>query len=206
MIDFIVTGTGRSTTKYTAEVLTAAGLPCSHETVCASWTDEYGDDGLWRQAFGGESSWQAAPFLSAMQAEGVKVIHLVRHPVLVASSMVSNRMLVPEPDGSLLPWHEFIVEHLGNRIWRMHPHDRALQFWIEWNRMIGETPDLRWFAPVALPDVDDLAYLLGRRIDLSATASIPKQVNHWREVERLKRRDFTRVIWDEAMDLWRSYC
>lgn len=207
MIEFIVTGTGRSTTKYTAEVLTAAELPCGHEHACSSWMDDYSDDQVWRDAPSGvgESSWQAAPFTDAMQAEGVKVIHLVRHPAEVASSLIGNRMLLPEPEGgALLPWHEFIKAHLGDRLWRLHPHDRALQFWVDWNLLI-KTPDLRWTAPVTGREIDDLAYLLGRRADTSAIDSVSKQVNHWREVEHLKRRDFTQVVWDEAMDLWRSY-
>jgi len=202
VIDFIITGTGRSTTKYTAEVLTAAGLPCGHEHACSSWMDDYSDDQVWRDAPNGvgESSWQAAPFTDAMQAEGVKVVHLIRHPADVASSMVGNNMLT----GELLPWHKFIRAHLGDRPWRLHPHDRALQFWIDWNLLV-KTPDMRWTAPIGGGEILDLAHLLGRRADLSVIESVSKQSNHWREVERLKREDFTRVIWDEAMDLWRSY-
>lgn len=205
MIDFIITGCGRSSTQYTAEVLTAAGLPCGHETVCSSWTDEYGDDGLWRTETGGESSWQAAPFAGAMQAEGVKVIHLIRHPAEVASSLIANEMLcLDSPEASPKPWHNFATTYIGDRFWRLHPHDRALWFWTEWNLLISAA-DLHWTAPINESDIHNLALLLGRRADLSALASISKQVNHRREVERLQQKDFTPVIWDEAMDLWRSY-
>lgn len=188
---------------WTAQALTAAGLPCAHEAACSSWTDEYGDDGLWRTASGGESSWQAAPFAREMQEAGVKVVHLVRHPAEVASSLIANRFLLPREDG-LLPWHRFVAEHIGDRIWRLHPHDRALQFWTDWNKQI-EQPDLRWLVPVDRFDVDDLGRMLGQVVNLHRINAVPKTVNHRREVERFNETHFTRVIWDDAMDLWRSY-
>lgn len=205
MIGFVITGCGRSGTMWAAEALTAAELPCTHEHSCSSWTDDYGDDQIWRDtpASLGESSWQAAPFVGEMQRAGVPVVHLVRHPVEVASSLVSNQMLLPV-DGELKPWHKFLSAHIGDWIWRLHPHDRALQFWTDWNRLI-EQPDLRWLQPVDVFDLDALSRRVGRQIDVHKAARVPRTVNRRADVDRLERRQFTDSIYDDAMDLWRSY-
>jgi hypothetical protein len=205
MLDFVVTGTGRSGTMWAAKALKAAGLPCMHETWCSSWTDTYGDNGDWRYApfGGGESSWQAAPFVGEMQAAGVRVVHLVRDPIKVASSLVGNKMLLPV-DGEPLPWHRFIEAHIGDHIFRLHPHDRALRFWTEWNKQIAE-PDLRWLQPVLDSNVVDLGRLLGQIVDTTEMDTVPTDTNRWSPVKELQRRDFTQVVYDEAMDLWRSY-
>lgn len=205
MIDFVITGTGRSGTMWAAKALTAAGLPCAHEHSCSSWEDDYSDDQVWRDMPGGlgESSWQAAPFVGAMQRAGVPVVHLVRDPIEVASSLVANEMLLPVDD-TPLPWHQFIAAHIGDHIFRLHPHDRALRFWTEWNKQITE-PDLRWLQPVLDSNVVDLGRLLGRIVDTTEMDTVPTDTNRWSPVKGLQRRDFTQVIYDEAMDLWRSY-
>lgn len=205
MIAFVITGTGRSGTMWAAEALTAAGLPCAHEHSCSSWDDDYGDDQVWRDMPGGlgESSWQAAPFVGAMQRAGVPVVHLVRHPIEVASSLIGNNMLQPIL-GEPLPWHRFIEAHIGDHIFRLHPHDRALRFWTEWNRQI-EQPDLRWLQPVTWVDFRHLGRLLGRVVDFHQIDKVPTDMNRWSPVTRLQRRDFTQAVYDEAMDLWRSY-
>lgn len=204
MIEFVITGTGRSGTKWAAQALTAGEIPCAHEQACSSWMDDFSDDQVWRDAPRiGESSWQAAPFVGEMQAAGVPVVHLVRHPIEVASSMVSNRMLVPGEDG-ILPWHQFITAHIGDWIWRLHPLDRALQFWTDWNKQI-KTPDLRWIVPVDDRDLDALSRRLVRPVDVHKAYMVPPTINHWRDVDRLEARQFTQSIYDDAMDLWKSY-
>lgn len=210
MIDFVITGCGRSGTMWVAEALTAAELPCAHEHFCSSWTDDYGDDQIWRDAPSGvgESSWQAAPFVGEMQAAGVPVVHLVRHPIEVASSLIANRMLLPvqvsEERWELKPWHQFLTTHIGDWVWRLHPHDRALQFWTDWNKLI-EKPDLRWLQPVDMYDLDALSHRVARPIDVHKAAQVPRTVNSRRPVDRLLPQDFTSSVYDDAMDLWKSY-
>jgi hypothetical protein len=110
-------------------------------------------------------------------------------------------MLAPGP---VVPWHHFIEAHIGDHLWRLHPHDRALRFWIDWNKQI-ETPHLRWHMPVGAREFDGLARLLGRQFDPYQVEKVPKDVNHWKPVTRLDRKDFVESIYDEAMDLWRFY-
>jgi hypothetical protein len=206
VIEFVITGTGRSGTMWAAQALTAAGLPCAHEFTCSSWMDDYSDDQIWRTSppgLLGESSWQAAPFVEEMQAAGVRVVHLVRHPMEVASSLVANEMLLPVHGGPL-PWHRFIEAHIGDHIFRLHPHDRALRFWTEWNMQIKQ-PDLRWDQPVTWAEFADLGHLLGRDVDYHQIDSVPTDTNRWSPVKQLQRRDFTQAVYDEAMDLWGSY-
>lgn len=70
---FLITGCGRSGTKYTARLLSAAGVPCGHEVAC-------GPTGF--VGFGdatGESSWFAGGYLDQLP-DDVVIVHQVRHP------------------------------------------------------------------------------------------------------------------------------
>lgn len=81
---FVVTGCARSGTGYTAALLTRLGLPCTHEAVFNPYTvtpPEIPDNQ-------GEASWLAVPFLRELP-EGTTVLHQVREPIAVISSLVS---------------------------------------------------------------------------------------------------------------------
>lgn len=70
---FLITGCGRSGTKYTALLLGAAGVRCGHEVACTPTGFQGFGDAV------GESSWFAAGYMDQMP-DDVVVVHQVRHP------------------------------------------------------------------------------------------------------------------------------
>jgi hypothetical protein len=82
-VPFVVTGCGRSGTRYTANLLTAAGFTCGHERIFSPWTKD--DVVPTFDDVQGDSSWLAVPFLARLPA-GAVVLHQVRHPLPTISS------------------------------------------------------------------------------------------------------------------------
>src|SRR5688572_3038641 len=76
---FVIVGTGRCGTTYTAELLTQSGVPCGHESIFSYTGMNY--------CFGyeGDASWLALPHLGGYQ--GI-VVHQTRHPLAVINSLM----------------------------------------------------------------------------------------------------------------------
>lgn len=142
---FVVASAGRSGSGTVARALTAAELPCGHEEVF----NPYGVvDGL---GFLGESSWLGVPALAAMAAAGRPVVHLVRHPLAVISSLVAMRFFT---DTDHEPYAGFARKWATDVL----PADdltAACRFWVNWNAQIRtyatfqfkiEDVDLAWGA------------------------------------------------------------
>ncbi len=89
---FVVTGMPRSGTTYTSAVLRRFGLECGHEEVFHPHTTAYAGFGRWD----GDASWLAVPFLDQLPEE-VRVIHQLRHPLLVAGSLIGTGFLEAAP-------------------------------------------------------------------------------------------------------------
>lgn len=146
VIRFLVTGTPRSSTKWTAHALTKIGLWCTHEEAFSEWASDYGDTEDWRNQDDADSSWLAAPFTSAVKDAGVPVIGLLRDPALVARSLV--RMGFFETGH---PYLDFIKAHTPDVFNYEHLPDRALKFWIDWTNLIDA--DYWWEVPFHPRDV-----------------------------------------------------
>ncbi len=100
---FIITGCARSGTAYTAKLLTAAGVPCTHEEVFSlhaaerltaghaggvhSATFKNVGEELGRK---GESSWLAAPLLDKLPKD-IIIFHQLRNPLHVIRSLMRRR-------------------------------------------------------------------------------------------------------------------
>ena len=159
-LKFVIVGTGRCGTVYLAKLLSALELPCTHEGI---FSYEGLDTALlklnnkskiqnseislrsgdWLKNFDsvqGDASYLAAPFLNHPALSNTKIIHIIRHPLKVISSLVddfgyfTDTSLPINPD----PWQEFIYSHIPVLKSPMEPLDRAALYWIEWNKMIGK--------------------------------------------------------------------
>lgn len=84
---FVVTGTARSGTMFTAAVLAGLGLKVGHEDVFGPRSRSF--DG-WNGRHG-DVSWLAAPFLDSLG--DALVVHQLRHPLSVVRSLVGMRFL-----------------------------------------------------------------------------------------------------------------
>jgi hypothetical protein len=157
-LKYIVTGTGRSGSVYLAKLLTSLGIPCGHEC-CFDWR---GWDLAQKRLNGlesfeishvsltnsknqsipkwvdedqiiADSSYMAAPFLNKL--ENVKIIHIVRNPIKVVHSFVNDFYYFKEKYPSN-KYEEFIYEHRPELTQIMSQEERAIQYYISWNRMI----------------------------------------------------------------------
>jgi hypothetical protein len=165
MIDlkYIVTGTGRCGTLFMANLLTSMGFPCTHEAIftpegmerarrvieksepAISSSISRGDNlSDYELDIVADSSYMAAPFLGEFDT---KVIHIVRNPQRVISSMMSesfmNFMNSYPTDMEEFPEHltheEFMYGHV-EELWREIPQlDRCCMFYVRWNQMIEKS-------------------------------------------------------------------
>jgi hypothetical protein len=148
---FVVTGTGRHGSGYTAALFNACGIPCGHE----GWWTVPGTPV--NPTLVGDSSWLAVPdLLGSSWTEPNLVILQVRHPLDVVGS------LLKAPDGGLYHAHrsKLVPEH----------HDpvlRAVDAWTRWNRAalkllaLGEQDVWRLEDGIGIEQVQWVAELLG---------------------------------------------
>lgn len=149
---YLVTGTGRSGTVGLAAALTSAGIPCSHERFFKGVRLEEtvrlldtqgGENSLCSQSCGlprpkspvrAESSYLAAPYLNASCLAAATVIHAVRNPWKVILSFLNHiQFFRGEPEHE----HERFVYAVLPQLHAIdNPVDRAVYYYIHWNRMI----------------------------------------------------------------------
>lgn len=117
----VITGCGRSGTRWAARSVSRFGLPCTHEQVFTS-------EGVARDVWTAESSSLAVPFLPL---DDTYTVHLVRHPLRVIASIVwrggpnefSLRFLEKHAPHIPQPPDVSVLEH-------------ATAYWYDWNRSI----------------------------------------------------------------------
>lgn len=129
MIDFVITGTGRSGTGFTSKALTTAGVPVGHE----EWfTVEHGRR---RDDIVGDVSWLAVPYLDEFEGP---VVQQVRHPLEVIRSLVGIEMFSNPTHG---PYRWFMFAHLPG----LTGDDLldAITWWVDWNERIEEHATMR---------------------------------------------------------------
>jgi len=138
MKPFVITGIGRSATKYTADLLTSAGVQTSWEkTFKVNKRDPHTEQVA-------DSSWLSAPFLSELP-DGTVVLHQTRDPLKWLQSWM--RSTVHWPRQHL----QFINEHSRVFRWdRLSRPQADMLVWVHWHKMIeaqveaGKFPYLRY--------------------------------------------------------------
>ena len=138
MDHFVITGTGRSGTRYAAELFTRLGLPCSHQRV---FSDSYNLSG-WKLGWDGkigDSSAFAAPFVDTLP-ETTLIIHQVRDPRLVINSMIEHQH-VPGQRAKSDKGLRFLERHVPRVMSIEGLPARAARFWTEWNLKIEKARD-----------------------------------------------------------------
>lgn len=174
---FLVTGCGRSGTKYTAQLLTAAGLHCGHEDVFNSWPRGKPPP-RWRESpFDGDSSFVAAPWAGEL-ARHLVVVHQVRAPLDVIRSAVGTG----HTEDRRKPWVAYIDGQIGH-LRRPTPAQRAATYWLRWNRLVAPHAHLTWrLDTIGADDVQALAKRIGVDLDPNRVAEAlertPTTTNH----------------------------
>lgn len=198
---YIATGTGRSGTVGLATTLTSAGIPCSHERFFNGTTlDESlrlmeakgGENSACSQHCGlpehtdqvvGESSYMAAPYLDAPCFTDATIIHAVRNPWKVILSFLNNiQFFRGEPEHE----HELFVYSILPQLYEIdNPVDRAVYYYIRWNRMIETLGQKRRRGPYIFHRVEDgsasLLRKLGRPEEIPGQHPKKNDVNAFKE-------------------------
>src|SRR5690349_10525286 len=130
-LHFLVVGSGRSGTRYAAELFTALGIPCGHEAMFAE-PDR-------RATLVGDASFGAVAFLP--EFEGV-VFHQVRHPLAVLRSILATGFFT-DP-GTYVAYRELIEATLPDITRLASPIEKAMHYIVGWNRLCEEAASLRW--------------------------------------------------------------
>jgi hypothetical protein len=152
----LITGCGRSGTKFISTVLNEIGMDCGHERVFSANSERH-------QPFFYESSWYGAPFISKTQGL-THVLHIVRDPRKVMASFyriglcsptlwrhityghplrfMSGHLLKP---AATLRRIEFVLDHrrfLKEHTTVMDHSDevrRLETYWVQWNELIEKS-------------------------------------------------------------------
>lgn len=129
---FVVVGTGRCGTTFTATALQRAGIAVDHEAVFT----EAGPQPV--AHLEGDASWMAAPYLDRFQGA---VLHQVREPLAVIDSLLDLGLFAsPFTDEIHRPWRRFLERHfsLGG-----DPLVDAMRFYVQWNERCEAHASLR---------------------------------------------------------------
>ena len=124
----VVTGCGRSGTRYASVLLSRLGLPCGHQKSIRSQKPGI-PSSMEKPA---EASAFAAPFVMDIPDTWL-LIHQVRHPLKVVDSLIRLRHL---PSQHQFTGHNFYKRYVPTSQGYSHLPDEALYIWMEWNRLI----------------------------------------------------------------------
>jgi len=89
---FIITGSGRSGTRYASELISRAGIACAHQQVFHERCDLPGFSAQWHGRVGDSSCFAFG--VSAQALKNCLIIHQTRDPRLVIPSLLKNRHVV----------------------------------------------------------------------------------------------------------------
>ena len=152
MRPFIITGCARSGMAYTAKLLTAAGVPCTHEEEFSlgalTINPVIGQGGItwlgkqqWPDHPRGESSWLAAPLLDKLP-EDVIIFHQLRNPLHVIRSLMRTRFFHPDR-GAGSNHTKYARRWMDQRLFQSDhfgiedsdpPLTQCMKYWIMWNQ------------------------------------------------------------------------
>ena len=160
MLKYLVTGTGRCGTVYMARLLSSIGIMCGHETTFDHRGFEFALEKLKKRNFVttavshpeekwfvakdmiAEASYMAAPFLDKKELSHIKIIHVVRNPLQVISSYVSDihffgNCLLP----GFPPYIKFVLNHCPEINNYETEIEKACCYYVLWNEMIEKNAE-----------------------------------------------------------------
>jgi len=144
MLEYICTGCPRSGTLHMAKLLTYAGIPCGHEKIFGwnklddnKWNSNSGISkifGLKEQNVIADASYMAVPFIQ--NRKRAKIIHVTRHPFKVIHSILCNLCYFRYKQFPQDKYEQFIAQHVPGLAGVKDPIDKAVLFYLTWNKAI----------------------------------------------------------------------
>jgi len=172
---FVIVSTGRAGSTYTASLLSKADVKCSHEM----W---FTPSGFYKNLrHHGDSSWLAVPYLEENPNLTEKVVHQVRNPLDVVSSLYGIGFFEPENSNSFNDFVRRSFQLTGN------PLIDCVRFWTEWNTRCEEISEVTYLFEDLLNDPCVVFSALDIQIDNQKIARLKdvskKKINSRRRVE-----------------------
>lgn len=206
-LDYIVVGTARGGTTYMARLLSSLGVMCGHESIFGYLGLEFAQQIIdagetitshvsrhelrldqphaeWfdHRRMRAESSWMAVPFLDQPVLAGAAIIHVVRHPLAVLSSLVTDNHFFQDAPNPFQPYVDFIGEHQPAIVAAPTELERACLYLIGWHELIlrrtAARPCLRFKVEEMLNN--ELLDFLGVNPAARAQAHADAQTNSWK--------------------------
>lgn len=153
----IITGCGRSGTKYISKLCQSNGIDIGHE--------DYGTDGI--------VSWYLAPSLTP--PSGVSILHQVRHPLKVISSMTTAL------DKSWNYISNFVHFGLDDSLLL-----KCMKYWHDWNMYVEDKANYRYRIEDIGVEFPKLLEISGFKAPKKINYKIPKNINTRKHVDYTK--------------------
>lgn len=187
MRPIVVTGCQRSGTAYVSALFTASGWWCSHERFFSEARQyQVRPDTI-------ESSHCVAPFLTQLPDDAL-VVHLVRNPLDVLSTLLANRKFVGKaPDSVKFARKQAPQIHVK----KDSELQRVMRYWHGWNNLIEQSGRVTHRWQVEHITADDIANLLA----LSNRGGVMSYVRHALNITpkrvNASARDVELLGWDD---------
>lgn len=176
----LITGCGRSGTKWMADCLKHVGVECGHEVV---WNENrYNRDMDWVA----ESSAYAAPYTEALKAseDDLHIVHLVRNPLHFIESAVWR--------GGVLKRSRYAARWIPELTRIRDKVKQAAYYWVKWNKLVHahETVRIEDVDPELVHALADKVKYCIRPIDLPPPSNVSdrpreRRMVGWNQVENV---------------------
>lgn len=185
-LKFVICASARSGTGYAATIFEKLGISCGHEEIFGHSLTRSDRPVL------GESSWLSLSALLELPPD-IILLHQVRNPMKVLSSLIKKQMFVANGNEPLCPYGRFALANLGLPQ-EVYSTLIYLHYWTKWNLMIEHAGSFRPYMRYRVEDMSDLQTgilekILWDAMGLSlqdceevrdALGHVPHDVNHYR--------------------------
>lgn len=150
------------------------------------------NQGQWINPIGivADSSYMAMPYLNYQEIKNIPIIHVIRNPLAVISSLVLDfKYFTDEPDAQVEPFQSWIYKQIPEIQNYTTPIDRACFYCLEWNRLIEKKCNKRPYIKVGIQEPLKNNFFEFLKIP-------PKSISIERKVNSLNLRNFNYTMSD----------
>lgn len=173
---FVIVGTGRSGTRYCAELFRSCGIRCGHQDVFRHEHTLGMATPVWWN-FDGDSSFEAVPMLEGITKDGVIAVLVVRHPLEVVQSWLSLGVFKDTMSQTHSLFFQVLEARFPEVMSEPTPVARAARYYLTWNAAASRYSS----AVIALSHLrSDVLFRLVNRLeqhDPSKTALVSRTLN-----------------------------
>lgn len=219
-LKYLVVGTGRCGTVFTARLLTKLGINCGHEAIF-DWRGlnhalnvinnkipietSICSQGEWfNSEVVAESSYMAIPYLENKILKNTKIIHITRDPLCVISSFSKDIKFFERID-ELKKYENFIYKNLPELKNKKTPLEKVCFYCIEWNRLIEKRCKDKKYIRIKVEDLPNKKLFDFLEIP-SQNCVLENNINSWKKREKdYELHEIPESIRDSLIELMKNY-